>query len=391
MDNAVTPNLKDGGVETKPFDPTSTKVNLVIDALKAEAILPLSHEPPCWIGGKAPKPAREIIACENVLLHVPTGRLLPHRADFFTVNALPFAYDYRAPEPKEWLGFLDDLWGDDTESIGTLQEIFGYVLTHDTRQQKLFLIVGPKRSGKGTIARILTALVGKANVAGPTLAGLGSNFGLQPLINKQLAIISDARLGGRTDQHVIAERLLSISGEDSLTVDRKHREPWTGRLPVRFLVLTNEMPRIADASGALASRFVVLMLTKSFYDDEDLGLPDRLLKELPHILNWALDGLDRLLERGHFVTPTSSQEAVREFEDLGSPIGAFVRDRCVVGSDQRVEVSDLFDEWRNWCEEQGRSHPSTLQTFGRDLHAAIPTLRTRQGSYGRFYEGVDLQ
>ena len=57
---------------------------------------------------------------------------------------------------------------------------------------------------------------------------------------------------------IAVERLLSISGEDSITVDRKYRAPWTGRLPTRFLILTNELPRFADSSGALASRFVLL-------------------------------------------------------------------------------------------------------------------------------------
>ena len=98
---------------------------------------------------------------------------------------------------------------------------------------------------------------------------LANNFGLAPLIDKPLAIISDARLSGRSDQAVIVERLLSISGEDILSVDRKHREPWTGSLPTRFLLLSNELPRLSDASGAMASRFVVLTLRNSFYGRED--------------------------------------------------------------------------------------------------------------------------
>jgi putative DNA primase/helicase len=62
------------------------------------------------------------------------------------------------------------------------------------------MLVGPKRSGKGTIGRILIALLGDDNVVAPTLAGIGTNFGLAPLIGKPLEIISDSRLGGRTDQ-----------------------------------------------------------------------------------------------------------------------------------------------------------------------------------------------
>ena len=100
-------------------------------------------------------------------------------------------------------------------------------------------MVGPKRSGKGTIARVLTTLLGEANACAPTLAGLATNFGLQPLIGKLLAIIGDARLSGRVDVHVIAERLLSISGEDLITIDRKYQDAWTGKLPTRFLLMSS--------------------------------------------------------------------------------------------------------------------------------------------------------
>ena len=93
---------------------------------------------------------------------------------------------------------------------------------------------------------------------------------------------------------LVAERLLAISGEDTLTIDRKYREPATLQLPTRIVVLSNELPRLADASGALASRFVTLVSSRSFYGKEDTGLTEKLLAELPGILNWALDGAERL-------------------------------------------------------------------------------------------------
>jgi putative DNA primase/helicase len=193
----------------------------------------------------------------------------------------------------------------DKKSRLLLQEIFGLMLTTDTRYQKIFMVVGPRRSGKGTIGRVLTALIGAASVVNPTLASMTGEFGLSQLIDKQVAIISDARVG-KGDPSVIAERLLSISGEDGQTINRKYQSFWSGRLLVRFLILTNELPRIADASGALASRFVVLLLTKSFLGKEDLTLTDKLLTELPGILNWSLAGLERLRQRGRFNMPQVS-------------------------------------------------------------------------------------
>jgi putative DNA primase/helicase len=278
--------------------PNVAMVSGLLDALRAAAHLDEKVEPPPWLDGAGGPSAYEIIACVNGLLHLPTSTLTPHTPSFFTHNAIDYAYDRNAPEPRQWLAFLHQLWPDDLEAIATLQEIFGYILTAETSQQKAFLLIGPKRSGKGTIARVLTKLIGPHNCVAPTLAGLGTNFGLAPLIGKRLAIISDARLSGRADQHAIAERLLSITGEDALTIDRKYAPAWTGQLCSRFLILSNELPRLADVSGALAGRFILLLLTETFYGREDLGLTGKLLTELPGILNWAVAGWRRLRNVG---------------------------------------------------------------------------------------------
>jgi putative DNA primase/helicase len=385
------------GKKRTPFQPNRTRVGDVLDALRAETILSGSARPPAWLA-EAPTDllAAEMLPCANGLLHLPTLELIEHTPAFFALNALPYAYERQAPEPAEWLRFLGALWPTDREAISTLQEIAGYLLSTDTRQQKLFLLVGPKRSGKGTIARVLTGLLGQENVAGPTLAGLAGNFGLAPLIGRTLAIVSDARLGARADQSAIAERLLSISGEDALTIDRKHLPAWTGRLGTRFLILSNELPRIGDTSGALASRFIVLTLRESFYGREDPGLTDRLLGELPGILNWAIEGWRRLTDRGYFLQPASSADAIDQLEDLASPLSAFLRERAIVAPEREVHCDHLFNAWSDWCKAQGRDHPGTKQTFGRDLRAALPRLaisqpRSETGNRERLYQGIGLQ
>jgi putative DNA primase/helicase len=376
-----------------PFNPNRARVANVLEAVAAEAQIPTDRTAPVWLDGReAPDPG-ELIAFANGLLHLPRRKLLSHTPALFCMNALPFDYKPAAPQPEAWLDFLDTLWGEDGESIATLQETFGLFLTGETRHQKAFLLIGPKRSGKGTIARVLTHLLGQANVCGPTLNSIAQNFGMAPLIGKRLAVISDARLSGKADMQVIVERLLAVTGEDSLTVDRKFREPWTGRLQTRFLVLTNEVPRLADSSGALASRFVTLILRNSFYGREDHKLTDKLLTEMPGILLWALAGWDRLAKRQHFVVPKASKDVQQEMEDLGSPIGAFLRERCIVEAGAAVACDALYQAWLEWCREQAREHVGTVQQFGQSLRAAVPGLDVKQhripgGARDRRYEGI---
>lgn len=360
--------------KTVPFDPNKSKVANVVEALAAETQISHSIRYPAWLDAADHPPANELISCQNGLLHLPTRELLEHSPAFFALNCLPFAYDPLAGKPKLWLEFLSQLWPEDQKAVDCLQEQFGLFLTNDTRHQKAFMLVGPKRCGKGTIARILMKLLGQANVCGPTLGSLGQNFGLAPLIGKQVAIISDARIGTKTDVGVIVERILSITGEDSLTVDRKFKEAWTGHMDVRFLMLTNELPKLSDASGAMASRFVVLAIKPSYFGKEDHGLTDRLAQELPGILNWAITGWENLHARGYFQPPASSAEMQQELEDLGSPTGAFVRDRCEVDPKHQVDCALLFNEWLKWCREGNIERPGTTQHFGRNLRALVPGM-----------------
>jgi putative DNA primase/helicase len=377
-----------------------TTTSNVLDHMKAHAILASERQPPAWII-KPPTgwAADEVLATRSKLVHLPslaTGCDCTTGATprFFTTAALDFDFDPIAPRPAAWLQFLHQLWPDDAESIDTLQEWIGYLLIVDTRQQKILLLVGPKRSGKGTIARVVRELVGRGNVAAPTLAGLATNFGLWPLLGKAVAIISDARLGNRSDQSVVVERLLSISGEDALTIDRKFLDPVTCKLSSRLMILSNELPRLSDASGAIAGRFIVLRLTESFFGHEDPDLTAKLLSELPSILLWAIEGWQRLRARGRFAQPEAGEELLGQLHDLTSPVGAFVLDLCNVGPQYRASVQELFAAWKTWCESAGRKEPGTEATFGRDLLAAVPTLRRirprENGDRYRAYEGIRL-
>jgi putative DNA primase/helicase len=385
---------KGDAIELEDFAPTRHKMADLVDALKALTHLDASETPPLWLGD-AMWPAGEIVPMGNGLLHLPTRSLMAHTPMYFSPHVLPFDFEPSAGPPDRWLRFLDELWEDDEESKRCLAEVMGYVLAGGTSLQKIVMIVGPKRSGKGTIGRVLTGLLGAHNVAAPTLAGMTTNFGLSPLIAKPLALVSDARLGSRGDGTVAVERLLSISGEDSITIDRKYRDPWTGGLPTRFVVLTNELPRFTDSSGALASRFIILVLTNTFYGREDPALTSELLAGATGIFNWALDGLERLMLRGYFEPPQSTRAAMRQLEDLSSPVGAFIRDRCEVGAAFEDDKDIMFTAWKDWCHEEGRDKAGTKAVFMRDLRAAVPGLkvtRPRSTTQGRKHmvQGIRL-
>lgn len=384
-----------GDREIVAFNPKTSSVNDVAHALRAVCYADIP-EPQCWIEQEpGDPPAGEIIAFSNGFLHWPTRTLLPATDRLFVTSALEFAYDPSAGAPTEWLRFLHGLWPSDEESITALADMFGYLLTDDTSQQKMFMLIGPPRSGKGTILRVLESMVGYHNRVSPSLASIGTQFGLQPLIGKRLAMISDARLSGRADQQPIVENLLRISGEDALSIDRKNISAWTGKLPTRFVLASNELPAFSDSSAALANRFMLFSFTESFLGREDHGLTGRLLKELPAIVLWALDGLERLQERGYLIRPRSAEGLAEDLVEQTSPMRSFVGEKCVVGEGLGCDRDELFKLWKEWCADQGRDHPGTKVSFGRQLSAAYPGVKRSQprdsGTRLNLYSGIRIR
>lgn len=386
---------KSGIQEIVAFNPRSASVNDAAHALRAVCYADLP-EPQCWIDQRpGDPPAGEIIAFSNGFLHWPTRTMLAATDRLFVTSALEFPYNPEAGDPVEWLKFLSTLWPSDEESITALSDMFGYLLTDDTSQQKMFMLIGPPRSGKGTILRVLESMVGYHNRVSPSLASIGTQFGLQPLIGKRLAMISDARLSGRADQQPIVENLLRISGEDALSIDRKNISAWTGKLPTRFVLASNELPAFSDSSAALANRFMLFSFTRSFLGHEDHGLTGRLLKELPAIVLWALGGLERLQARGYLLRPKSAEGLAEDLVEQTSPMRAFVGEKCVVGDGQGCDRDELFKVWKDWCVEQGREHAGTKVSFGRNLSAAYPGVKRSQpreiGTRLNLYSGIRLR
>ena len=355
----------------KPWVPTKEKLNRVLDALQA-----LSHVSGdldrAW---RSSRRAANVISFRNGNYDIDSKTLSPPTPDLLSQLALPFDYDPDAPKPVRWFQFLHELFPDDTDSQRALQEWFGYVLSGRLNLHSMFAIVGPKRSGKSTVAEILKRLVGFDNTTSPTLQSMTTGFGLSSWLGKTLAVIEDARFNPKNTEQT-TELLLRISSGNAVEVDRKFKHPRSVVLPTRIMYVSNEFPNIVDHSGALFSRFVFLRTTRTFAGMEDRELVAKLTEELPGIMLWSLDGLYRVLDQGQFTRVRSMETVKRDIEEMQSPIKGFMRDRCERVTGAWTSKADLYEAYQQWCVETGVKYVPTQVVFGRNLLAAYPTLST---------------
>jgi putative DNA primase/helicase len=326
---------------------------------------------------------REIICCQNGLLHVPTRQLLPHTPEFFTFSVTEFAYDPAAQCPT-WLRVLHDYWPEEGGEALLLQEMFGYSLMPITYLQKIFVLLGPGRSGKGTISKVLTMLVGEKNVASPNLGALAKDFGTQPMINKTLCIVGEAGFGRNDDRSAVTNFLKTVSGEDRVEINRKNKAHFVGRLLIRFWLLCNKIPEFDDAGKALAARMVPLKMTLSFVNREDEHLAEKLQAEIAGIMNWALEGYDRLMRNGgKFTMPQSSIETKEDVGRMASPAQSYFEDCCEFADKKEyVSEDDLYAHYEQWCEKCGQRPLSKSRLVENIVSAEPARIKKRMLSEG---------
>lgn len=384
--------------ELLPFNPSPAAVSGALDAVKAVTHLAnhANTKPPIWLEGyaRANPDASKLISMSNGIYHLEDSLLLPHSLGFFTQNSLPFNYDPLAKSPL-WDRFMLDVFGEDVESIQLLQEYFGYILSGDTKQQKFLNIIGPRRSGKGTINKVLVTLLGQHNTVAPQLEELCDTFGLQSWIGKPLASFTDARAPERNRSAVVSQ-LLRIVGGDTVTVNRKNKESWNGYLPTRIIIYSNEMLQLTENSNALTGRMLVIKMTNSFYGKEDTDLYSKLSTELAGIFNWAMEGNTRRLARGgQFIQPETGEEYLDLMQEMGNPIGAFVDDALIMDPSAVVSKDDVFACYKHWALKKSLP-PGTELAFkrrflaGTQEHRVISSVERTNGRRDHIYRGVKL-
>jgi len=303
---------------------------------------------------------------KNGVLNLETRELRGARPDDYLLGRLPVEYDPDAGiEGTRFEEFLlQSVKADDREK---LQEYAGYTLLKNAQPyKKALFLIGPTDSGKGTFLKTLESILGEENYASETLYDLvNTRWGTHSIYGTMANVSNEVSPEGISN---VGQFKMLTGGEDKVPAEDKGVSKYRFSVTQKFLFATNEFPEVENADEAFFNRLLFVEFPNSFSDDKDENLKDDLRNEQTAILNWMLDGLDRLREKGDFTNERRIDDKRNITKAFGSPIEQFTHNALEVTniSEHVVHKKELYAAFTRFCDWLNADTP-TQTKFTRTL------------------------
>ena len=359
------------------------------DRAKLEAMVKLAESQPQF----AAKPALFdsdplLLGVSNGVVDLRTGQFREGRKEDYITKQAGTAFDAEATCPI-WRKFLRRVLETD-DLVTFIRRAVGYTLTGAISEQCLFFLYGTGQNGKSTFAECLKHLFGDYVVKATTTLYTIDRYGKEPvteiarLVGKRLVTGSETEEGSRLAE----SRVKDITGGDTLTGRELYCTAFNFAPTHKLWIYGNHLPDVRGNDDGIWRRIKLIPFRVQIPSEEkDPDLLNKLIGELPGVLNWALKGCREWRKSGLGVPPVVV-EATAEYREEEDEIGEFLAQRCYQGG--QVERSVLFDQYLGWAKDRGIKLPLRPKGFAKRIRVRPGIADGGKSNGQRFWKGVSV-
>ncbi len=339
--------------------------------------------------------AANLLNCRSGTLDLTTGQLRPHSQQDLITKMCPVNFDPKATCPV-FLKFLARIIGHIPGLIEYLQKVVGYTLTGSVRLKVLFCLFGEGNNGKTTFLELIRYMLGDYS-AQVLIDSLMTKRNQES--NTTLADLADLR-GARfvttseteAGQRLAEGKLKYLTGMGEIKTCRKYENPFTFTPTHKIFMDANHRPVVRGSDPAIWNRLKLIPFTVSIPEDEiDVNLLSRLKSEASGVLTWAMGGWLAYQNDG-LVEPESVRAAVDSWKTEDDPYREFFEDECEFGAAHTVPVTEIWQKFSSWAQDNGIRYPSRIrfQERLRRQGCSKAVLRDDAGRQIRSWRGVKV-
>ena len=329
------------------------------------------------------------INLQNGWFNLVTGAVTPHTPERKSTVQLPHDSTKQTTEAKdEFLAFINKVIPPDAVTL--VQMVCGYCLHHDASFQRAFLLYGKGGNGKGTLLKLIMAMLGKGNYATQSLKKLSdTRWGTAELFGKMANIVEDINSAMIRD----SSDFKMLAAGETISAERKNKDPFDFENKAKLIFSANKIPTSLDKTHGFYRRWVFIDMGKVIPPEEEKLNYINTLKTpagLSAFFHWAVEGLQALLEAKQFPKPKSSDNLLSKYKKENDHVLNFVKEHLIYEEGaNRLLVSGLRDTYKQWCEEWG--HKPTPNKLKEAIEAEFGEQGVRQqrdrveGKQARFW------
>ncbi len=275
---------------------------------------------------------------------------------------LPVDYDPNAKAPR-WEQFLNEVM--DKKYHTAIKRYIGYALYPKVLSKfpDIVVLLGEGSNGKSVFLQTIEAIFGERHISHIPIQELSGRFSKAPLVKKLLNIAGELPKKGIKDTGYLKE----MTGGDTVMVEEKYKQPHPAKIYAKHIYSSNELPETFDKTYAFYRRWMIFIFPRTFKDNEaDSMLLDKLLKELPGIFNWVLEGYKEFLEAMDFGYPHTVEEIMDMYELASNSLNRFINEECEEAPGEIIPFSEFYKLYYAFCSEHNLT-PKADTVVGREL------------------------
>jgi len=324
---------------------------------------------------------KKYINFKNGLLNIETFQLEPHDPEKVFLSQVPHNYN-REAKSEIFMKFITDVFPIEYHDV--LQEFIGYCLLPDCRFEKALAIIGREGTGKSTFLEAIRYALGMENVSNYSIQQIeNERFVRSELIGKFVNIYNDLPYETLQDSSLFKQ---IVSG-DTINVERKFKQPFSAKLPVKLIFAANQLPKPRDWSGAFFRRWIIIE-TNGSIEKPDTDFKSKLQTEevAEAILAWAVEGLKRLLSNKTFSYNYTTEEIAEKYESVADSVVRFINECIEEDQSGMISKDELYERYMQWCKENGVVVVGKIE-FGRKIKTKLKVSEKRTRTE-RYWVGI---
>jgi putative DNA primase/helicase len=320
------------------------------ESVLSDVVAKISRHPSVYLENP-PEPC-PYLNLKNGLLDIDTLALRKHSPNVMTMAQSETYYDPNA-RCTAFTAFIERVCPNE-ENRKTLQEFLGYILSPRAHLQKALYLKGDAGTGKGTLTTtVLNKLLGGVGknglVAIMALKALeDDNHSLVGALNKRLIVVSEV---GKNDD-LLGFKKITVG--DPMHINPKNKSPFNATIEAKIIITANShiFTGVDNANASIDRRLIILPFNVTMRPEDknpNIGAELTTPAELSGILNWCLEGWERLKANNFLFTNEGDFEQRLEFLAESNHVIDFLRDWYEPKEEGEVQSSVLYERWKDWC------------------------------------------